>query len=155
MTVSKDGFIADKNDETPWSDASWEAFQAFVLSCDIILLGRRTFEIMQRDDEFIAGPVYIVATRQEDFDAGDYKTVNITSAAMMPQADKVGIIGGGDLNGQLANLGVIDEMYLDIEPIELHEGIRLFGTREPELKLEPLDSKELGEGTVQRHYAVH
>lgn len=46
MAISRDGFIADSNDETPWSDAEWEAFQEFAKSCEVVLLGKRTFQIM-------------------------------------------------------------------------------------------------------------
>jgi dihydrofolate reductase len=64
--ISQDGFIAGVDDETPWSDAEWEAFKTFVTSCDAVLLGRRTFQIMQ-EDELVDGPRYIVVTNNKDF----------------------------------------------------------------------------------------
>jgi dihydrofolate reductase len=72
----------------------------------------------------------------------------------MPKAAKVGIIGGGELNGSLALLGVIDEMILDIEPTILGEGTRLFGSYDIPLKLKLLDSKLIGDSTTQRHYEI-
>ena len=154
MAVSRDGFIANPNDETPWSDAEWEAFNQFVMSCDVVLLGKRTFEIMQRNDEFLEGVHYIVVTSSKSLDTGNFKKISIASRADIPKADRVGIIGGGELNGRLASLGLIDEMILDIEPTELHEGVRLFGAHEPKLKLQLLDSRPIGEATIQRHYKV-
>lgn len=154
MAISKDGFIAGPNDETPWSDASWESFNAFVLSCNLVLMGRRTYEIMRQNDEFVVGPHYVVVTNDHTLDVGDFGRVSITKASDMPEADKVGIIGGGELNGTLARLGVIDEMILDIEPLELTTGTRLFGKHDVPLQLAPISSKQLGEATIQRHYRV-
>jgi len=154
MAISRDGFIAGPDDETPWSDASWEAFQAFVMSCDVILLGRRTYEIMRDQDEFVDGPQYVVVTNDASFDAGEYAITSIRTRSDMPAAPKVGVIGGGELNGQLAKLGVIDEIILDIEPIDLGAGTRLFGKYDVPLKLQPIGSRQLGDGTIQRHYKV-
>jgi dihydrofolate reductase len=154
MAISKDGFIAGLDDDTPWSDAAWEAFHAFVLSCDAVVLGRRTYEVMLANDEFVDGPHYFVATTDLDMDTGDFGKLHIRSRADMPAVERVGIIGGGDLNGRLAKMGIIDEMILDIEPIELKQGVRLFGKHDVPLKLEIVNSRQIGKNTIQRHYKV-
>ncbi len=154
MAISQDGFIAGSNDETPWSDASWESFREFAISCDIILLGRRTFQIMQENDEFVTGPRYIVMTNNKDLPTRDFAKISISSKEDLPKAEKLGIIGGGELNGQLAKLNVIDEIILDIEPIKLRAGVRLFGRYDIPLKLKLLGSKQIGDATIQRHYEV-
>jgi dihydrofolate reductase len=154
MEISKDGFIAGKNDETPWTDDAWQAFQKFVRTCDAVLVGRRTYEIMRQEDDFMDDVRYIVVTEDESLDTLDYPKLSIKSKADMPDVERLGIIGGGELNGRLAELGVIDEMILDIEPVTLGEGIRLFGTHEVPLKLELLASNKIGKATVQRHYKI-
>lgn len=154
MAISQDGFIADSNDETPWSDAAWESFKEFVISCDVVLLGRRTFQIMQENDEFIAGPRYIVVTNNKDLPIGNLAKASISSNEDMPKVSKLGIIGGGELNGRLVELNVIDEIILDIEPVKLENGIRLFGKHDTLLKLKLLGSKQIGDATMQRHYKV-
>jgi dihydrofolate reductase len=154
MAISSDGFIAGPHDETPWSDEAWESLQAFVQSCDYVLLGRRTYEIMSQQDEFAAGPTYVVATDDPSFDAGDLPTLSIKSAKDMPDAEVIGVIGGGGLNGRLAKLGLINEMILTIEPIKLGGGIKLFGKYDVPLKLELIGSNVLGTNTVQRHYKI-
>ena len=154
MTISEDGFIAGTDDETPWSNDSWESFRQFVASCDKVLLGRRTYHIMKRDNEFVPGPEYIVVTSDKSTDTGSFQKLDITSASDMPKAAKVGIIGGGDLNGRLAKLGVIDEMFIDTEPVRLQSGTKLFGNHDIDLPLKLVDTKKLGQATVQRHYIV-
>lgn len=154
MAISTDGFVASPNDETPWSDEEWAAFREFVTSCDVVLLGRRTYEIMAKQNEFVDGPEYIVATRDESMDARDLRKVRIENRSDLPQADKLGIIGGGDLNGSLAKIGVIDEIVLDVEPITLGEGKRLFGSHDVRLDLKLIESRTIGSSTVQNHYKV-
>jgi dihydrofolate reductase len=154
MTVSRDGYIAGTSDETPWNEASWDAFEQFVQSCDMVLLGRRTYEIMDTNSEFVEGPEYVVVTSDKKLDTKGLRKIPIESALDMPEANQVGIIGGGELNGRLANLGVIQEIFLDIEPVDLYEGIKLFGTYGPQLKLEYLGSQKIGEAGVLRHYKV-
>lgn len=154
MATSADGFIAGPHDETPWSDDAWVAFKDFVKTCDVVLLGRRTYEIMTAQNEFIEGPEYIVATRNSLLNTGSLRKVTIQSAADMPEADKIGVIGGGDLNGSLAKLGLIDEIVLDIEPIALGNGKRLFGDTGIELALGLIDSRKIGNSTIQNRYKV-
>ncbi len=154
MAISRDGFIAGKNDETPWSDASWDSFNTFVTSCDVVLLGKRTYQIMKQDGDLLDGPHYIVVTHDKKLDTNGLEKRVIHSPADMPRANKLGIIGGGDLNGRLAKMGVIDEMILDVEPIELKDGIRLFGKYDVPLRLTLMESRLVGEATIQRHYRV-
>lgn len=155
MALSQDGFIAGPNGETPWSDAEQAAFKNFVTSCDVVLLGRRTYmQMKSNNEELFAGPRYYVATRQPDFDAGNCTTIAIASTDDMPKGTKVGIVGGGELNASLAKLNIIDELVLDIEPLKLEAGTKLFGSHEIPLKLELLHSSLIGEATIQRHYRI-
>lgn len=154
MAISADGFIADDNDQTPWSDSAWKSFNDFVVSCDAVLLGRRTYEIMQASNEFIQGPEYIVATNDNSFNINDLRTISVTNKNDLPKMQKLGIIGGGELNGSLARLDAIDEIILDVEPITLGSGKRLFGASNIHFDLELIESKRIGDSTIQNHYLV-
>lgn len=154
MAISRDGFIAGKNDETPWSDESWKAFAEFVKSCDVILLGRRTYEIMRDGNEFVAGPQYIVITNNRKFDSGRLSKQPVNSPDDIPVVEKLGIIGGGDLNGRLAEFELIDEVILDKEPVKLKEGITLFGNHKVAPILKLLSTRKLSNATTQYHYKV-
>lgn len=154
MAISADGFIATLEDQTPWSDASWDAFRTFVKTCDVILLGRRTYEIMCDQDEFVSGPEYVVVTNDASFNAGRYRKMSIKTKDDLPRAARIGVIGGGDLNGSLALLGIFDELILDVEPVVLGNGVRLFGSHDVRLKLELTDSEKLESGTLHNRYRV-
>ena len=151
--ISLDGFIAGEHDETPWSDEEWRAFQRFVKSCDACILGRKTYEIMHKGGEFIDGPRYIVAT-SSNAGTGDYERIQIRSAGDLPRVDKIGLIGGGDLNGRLAEMNLIDEIILDVESMFLGTGTRLFGDHDIRPNLKFLSSVQLGPSTLQTHYEV-
>lgn len=154
MAISSDGFIAGPNGETPWSDAEWQSFQAFVLSCDLVLVGKLTYQIMQKQDELIAGVKYVVVTHDKTFNANDKQTVSIKSRKDIPEGNKIGVIGGAELNSSLAKIGAINELILDIDPIKLGSGVRLFGHDDIPLKLRLINSSLIGENTIQRHYEV-
>lgn len=152
--ISADGFIAGEHDETPWSDEEWMAFQDFVKSCDVCLLGRRTYEIMRLSGEFIAEGHYLVVTSDQNADTAPYKKVTIRSSDDLPKVDKIGLIGGGELNGSLAELGCIDEMILDLESVILGRGTRLFGSHNVTVRLKLLSSTQLGPSFIQNRYEV-
>jgi len=152
--ISVDGFIAGEDDETPWSEEEWAAFNDFVSMCDVCLLGMRTYSIMRDGGEFIDGPKYIVVTSDPNSDTGSFEKLSIKSANDLPKVKKIGLIGGGELNGSLAEMGLIDEIILDVESIALGTGKRLFGSRDTRLNLELISSKQIGSKTTQNHYKV-
>ncbi|HSW66248.1 MAG TPA: dihydrofolate reductase family protein [Bacillota bacterium] len=153
MAQSADGYIAGEHDETPWSDEEWAVFQEFVRSCDVCLVGRRTYEIMKAGGEFLDDARYVVVSSDPDYSA-DYPVVSIASSADVPAGAKIGVIGGGELNGCIARLGLIDEVILDIEPVILGAGLKLFGDKPVDLNLELTQTKRIGPSTLQLHYRV-
>lgn len=154
MAISADGFIAGPDDDVDWvGEESWESYLGFVKGCDVILVGKNTYSLMQKD-EFVSGTKYFVVTNDPDFDSGNYEKISIESIADIPRAEKIGVIGGGELNGSLTSLGVIDEIILDIEPIVLGQGKRLFGSYEGKMNLELQSSKTIGQSTTQNQYKV-
>jgi riboflavin biosynthesis pyrimidine reductase len=64
------------------------------------------------------------------------------------------VAGGGKLNGSFMKEGLIDDIYLDVEPTILGNGIKLFGDRELEKKLRLIGMKRLSRNEIQLHYKV-
>ncbi len=154
MAISADGFIAGNNDDVDWvSDNSWESYMKFVETCDVVLVGSRTFTMMEAD-EFVEGVKYIVVTRNQTLDTSLFEKRSIQHLSDMPDTKKIGVIGGGELNGRLMQMGVIDEIILDVEPVLLGAGIPLFGAHTATANLKLLQSNRLGESGMQLHYEV-
>ena len=62
--------------------------------------------------------------------------------------------GGGTLNTSFMAENLIDEIYLDVEPIVFGKGIRLFKENDFEAKLKLLEIKKLSNDEIQLHYQV-
>jgi dihydrofolate reductase len=68
--------------------------------------------------------------------------------------NEVIIGGGGEVNGAIAEASLIDEIIVSIYNITLGEGIPLFGSHKPKLKLKLLATSNELEGIVKNHYSV-
>lgn len=64
------------------------------------------------------------------------------------------VCGGGGLNTSFMKENLIDEIYLDIEPIIFGKGIKLFEDSNFEAKLKLLGVKKLSSNEIQLHYKV-
>ena len=50
MATTVNGYIADEDGETPWSQAVWESYYRLAKEFKAIIVGRKTYEIMQKID---------------------------------------------------------------------------------------------------------
>ncbi len=160
MATTVNGYIAKTNNETPWSDEEWLSFSKIVKETGNIIIGRRTYEIMKANNEFskIGNPFTVIVSKK-DF-AHDY---NFTIAKSPKEAlkileekgfDKALIAGGGILNSSFMKENLIEEIYLDLEPLIFGKGIRLFSNNDFEANLELIEAKNLSKNTIQLHYRV-
>ena len=153
--------IATKNDEVTFvSKNSWESYQRAVNFADCIIIGRRTYELMP-ESEFNQRKKYIVITHQKDLPRKTEKVVlsNNSPSVLIENLAKekvknVLISGGSQINSLFMKAGLIDEIYLDIEPIILGKGIKLFTEAEFEKKLQLIGIKKLSKDEVQLHYRL-
>lgn len=67
---------------------------------------------------------------------------------------QVCVAGGGMLNGSFLKENLVDEIYLDIEPEILGQGIPVFAPTPFEQKLELLEVNNISTQTIQLHYRV-
>jgi len=64
------------------------------------------------------------------------------------------LAGGGQLSTSFAREKLIDEIYLDVEPLIFGEGIKVFAPGDFEFDLKLLEVNKLNSDTVQLHYKV-
>ena len=62
--------------------------------------------------------------------------------------------GGGKLNASFMKENLVDEIYLDVEPVVLGKGVKLFDDGEFEKSLELLVIKKISKDEIQLHYKV-
>ncbi|TES95125.1 dihydrofolate reductase [Patescibacteria group bacterium] len=160
MATTINGYIARKNDETPWSDEEWQSFKKKVSEIGNIVIGQRTYDIMKKGEEFqkIGNPFTIVLTRKKQEGNSNFAFVNSPKKALDLLKEKgfseALIAGGSMLNSSFMQEDLIDEIYLDIEPFVFGNGIKLFADNDFEKKLELIETKPLSKNTIQLHYKV-
>ncbi|MDP2637258.1 MAG: dihydrofolate reductase family protein, partial [bacterium] len=66
---------------------------------------------------------------------------------------EVAICGGQAIYTMFMEAGVVDKLYLTIEPVLFGQGMTLFN-KELDIKLELVDTKKLGEQTILLEYNV-
>ena len=158
--TSLDGFIADPDNSLDWLFTRKQQkdgplnYSDFIVGVGAIAMGSTTYEWIL-DHEFagkdraewkwpydIPGWVFthrelpVVPEAQVEFTSGDVAAVH---AEMVRAAGdrNVWIVGGGDLAGQFADAGLLDEVIVSIAPVTLGAGAPLL-PRRIELRLDEL-----------------
>jgi dihydrofolate reductase len=164
IAMSLDGFIAGKNDDMSFLSAVQAegedyGYYDFINSVDTVILGRKTYDwVMSQVVEFPhADKESYIITRttrpsqgKTHFYSGDLNEL-ITNLKCR-SGKNIFIDGGADLVNSLLKDGLIDEFIISIIPVLLGDGVQLFQTGMPELKLNLISTKSFDKGLVQVHY---
>lgn len=138
--ASLDGFIADEQHTLAWlfrQDHAGDGplnYDEFFARIGAVVMGSTTYEWLLRHEEGrwpYQVPAWVLTTRdlpQADGDLrfvrGDVRPVHAQMAAAAKGKD-LWIIGGGDLAGQFADAGLLDEIIIYIAPVTLGGGAPL------------------------------
>lgn len=171
MVSSLDGFIAKKDNSVSWLDSpgsvyeagvsvSAEEVAAFVKTIDCYVLGSRTYEhALEVGWPYGDTPVVVVTSRQwaqaknsVEFYSGDLKT--LVEAKLAPRYRNIWLVGGAMLSQRFLQLGLVDEIRLTIAPVQLGEGLRLFGGPVPEKRWNLKNVVPYKNGFVELSYSA-
>jgi dihydrofolate reductase len=160
MTMSLDGFIGDRDGSVArlYSDMAElqnsESLQEAIRTTGAVVMGRHSYDMGEGDFtgyEFQA-PIFVVtheapekvAKGENDRLTFTFVTDGVESAikqAKRAAGDKdVTVVGGANLGQQLLKAGLVDEIHIDIMPILLCEGLRMF----EHLGAEPIELEKIG-----------
>lgn len=168
MTLSLDGFAADtdRNVGMLYSDFA-EYQESAILAAAIeetgaVLMGRTTFDMAEDPDSFAATyefqvPIVVLTHEPPPVHPKENDRLTITfvtdgiepalAIATEAAGDRaVTVVGGVDMHRQLLRAGLVDELHIDIMPVFLGEGLRLFD--DPALErtgLALIDCQRIGE----------
>jgi dihydrofolate reductase len=163
--TSLDGFIATTDHSLDWlvsreTDAQGPmGYDEFIAGIGAMAMGATTYAwVREHEPEWMPErPAWVFTHRQPAplpgadlrFTAGD---VAGEHAAMVAAADgrDVWVVGGGELSGQFADAGLLDEVVVSIAPVTLGAGAPLLPRR---LELEVRELARNGEFACVR-YAV-
>lgn len=140
---SLDGFIADPDNSLDWlfvSDidlAGPMAYPGFVADVGALAMGATTYQWLLDHDEGWAyeQPTWVFTHRDFPEPRGDVRFVSgdvrATHAEMVAAAAgaTVWLVGGGELVGQFADAGLLDEVWVQYAPVTLGGGAPLLPRR--------------------------
>lgn len=146
---SLDGFIATDDHSLEWlfaQDFDWEASMPetmFVSGMGALIMGSSTYEWLLRNQETweYDQPTWVFTHRELPIpDGADVRFVQGAPAdlfddiAASAAGKDIWVMGGGDLAGQFADAGLLDEVWVQFAPVMLGSGQPLF-TRTVQLDL--------------------
>jgi dihydrofolate reductase len=163
--ISLNGLLARENGEEDWLPSEgWDEFVEDVKQFGNFIMGRETYERVTElypnyNFDNVDAQCKIIVTSQADYTAPDgYIAVNSPEAATTLLAEKefeVGLlIGGGRLNSSFYMQGLVDEVWVTVNPFILGKGRPFIGASDIEVPLKLKKVIELSKGRVQLRYSV-
>jgi dihydrofolate reductase len=165
MTMSLDGFVADAdgNVDSLYADLAdlqeTSYLTATIAETGAVIMGRKTFEMGDPDSyvgeyEFQV-PIFVlthhpprIPPKQDDRLTFTFVRDGVTSAVVQAKAaagDRaVQVVGGVNVIQQLLEAGLVDELHIDVMPLFLGDGLRLF----EHAALDLIDLETIGVETV-------
>lgn len=162
MATTINGVIAKNDDSTEFlTEVEAQSYVDTVLDAGAVIVGRCTYEVLSEQPEFkkfVEAKVKMVVLTHGEVDLKDasHKIAKTPKDALHLLRDntKVIIAGGGKANAAFMSAGLIDEVYIDIEPTIVGEGINIVEGLDFETTLVLLGTKMLSENEIQLHYEV-
>ncbi len=181
MTISLDGFFEGRDHDISWHNVDDESNKfaiEMLRETDTILFGRRTYELFEdfwpkaADDPKISqGNLEIarlinnmnkvvfsktLANVEEKENWRNVKLIRDVNPEEIKrwkqESGKDLDIGGSNLDVSFAQLGLIDEIRIMVDPIVLGEGTRLFEGIKDKLNLSLLKTRTFKSGNVLLYY---
>ncbi|HXS38154.1 MAG TPA: dihydrofolate reductase family protein [Flavipsychrobacter sp.] len=170
--VSLDGFFEDENHQLDWfvvEEEFLEYARNMLNSVDIILFGRRTYEYMadywpnDTDNDPVithkmnnlAKIVFSTSLKTVDWNNSILIKDNIEEEMIrlkQQHGKDMVILGSGTIVSAFAQLGLIDEYRIIVNPVILGKGTPLFQNVEERIKLRLLTTERLSSGVIILYY---
>jgi len=173
VAASLDGFIADRRDRLDWlfvfdgAQGVKARYDALLAEVGAIVMGARTYDFL-REHGGATWPypdhmTFVVTRRgRVAWPGAALKFVSGAPSEWLPEVhevarargrDAVWIVGGGEVAGQLMEVGALDELQLSVVPVLLGGGTPLLPTA-TQRALEHVETTPLGMGLVELRYRI-
>jgi dihydrofolate reductase len=161
-----DGYIADENNSLSWlfeADSGPDSFKPFFADVGAFAMGRTTYEWVLEHDRLLENPIkwadyygdvpaWVFSNHRLEpipgadltFVKGDVRPVHeaMTKAA---GGKNIWLVGGGELVGQFADAGLLDEIIAGVAPVTLGAGAPLLPRRMTSSRLTLTDVKQVAQ----------
>jgi dihydrofolate reductase len=164
--VSVDGFLARPNHTFDFLDtpgAGPHGFEEFWGSVDVVVIGRKTFEVVLGFEKWGYGdkPVVVLSSRPLDFSqvkGGVVEQMSGDPAEIVAQLVEHGFkhvyVDGGVTIQRFLAAGLVDRMIVTRVPVLIGAGIPLFGPVPRDINLRHIATRTYRGGLVQSEYEI-
>lgn len=164
--VSVDGFLARPDDGLDFLDAGGQephGFEEFFSSVDVVVMGRRTFDVVRTFEQWPYGKKPVVVLSSAGLDFSWIKDGAVEQMAGEPReiAKKLEARGfhhvyvdGGITIRRFLAAGLVDRLVITRVPVLIGEGIPLFGAAERDILLRHVETRTYKGGLVQSEYEL-
>jgi dihydrofolate reductase len=164
--VSVDGFLARPNDALDFlrtGEKEPHGFEEFYGSVDVVVIGRKTFEVVLTFGKWSYGkkPVVVLSSHPLDFSSvkgGVVEQMSGEPADVVVQLKERGFkhayIDGGITIQRFLAAGLIDRLVITRVPVLIGEGIPLFGPLPRDISLRHVATRCYRGGLVQSEYEI-
>ena len=163
IATSANGSISNSRNVPDWlSDEYGSGMMEICNRYRAVIMGRTTYDIIAPDYlPFSKDGIIKVMSRQKNLKPAN-AAVQFTSESpheIVSDLERLGylhavIIGGTQAMSAFLRDGLVNDVYLVVEPVFFGKGLPLFEQVEFECKLDLLKSKKLNSNTIQLHYQV-
>lgn len=161
LSVSIDGFIADKDGIPFFPQGAWEDWCSLVNDADNVIAGRSSYEQLINDESALAlHPKHKIVLSSRDLELVDTSWQHAKSPTEALEILKnkgvdEAIIGGGRAVAHSFMLErLIDFIVIDLQPVVFGLGTPVFGNALDMLNLKLLDSRSLNDNAIRLRYQV-
>lgn len=155
-SITADGFIAKNAEQfADWSSKEdKKLFVQLTKQAGVMVMGNTTYKLFPKP---LPHRKHIVYTRDTTQNAPESVSFTNASPAQLIKSlaqegyEEIAIIGGQKIYDMFLQAGLIDELYLVVEPLLFGQGVQ-FTQSTMDQKMKLLESKNLNENTVMLHY---
>ena len=161
LSVSIDGFIADKNGIPLFPEGAWEDWCSLVNDANNVIAGRSSYEQLINDESGSAlKPTHKVVLSSRDIDLIDTTWQHAKSPSealdiLRNNGVDEAIIGGGrTVAHSFMREQLVDFIVIDLQPVAFGVGTPVFGNALDTLNLKLIDSNSLNDNAIRLRYQV-
>lgn len=164
--VSVDGFLARPDHALDFlraGEAEPHGFEEFYESVDVVVIGRKTFEVVLTFGRWFYGkkPVVVLSSGPLDFSSAKGGVIEQMSGEpadilgqLEPRGFKHVYVDGGITIQRFLAAGLVDSLVITRVPVLIGAGIPLFGPVARDIYLRHVATRSYSGGLVQTEYEV-
>ena len=161
MHITVNGIIARLDNSDFSSESAKMDFLKTMKKYKVNVIGRNTFKVAAKGSSFPLEGLNIVVTKHKIKLKKEWKNVIVTDKKpneiiriIEEKGYKSAMVAGGALATSFLKENLVNEIYLNVEPLALGKGIPLFSNENFEKKLKLLQVKRFSEDEVRLHYKI-